>query len=241
MSIAIDEAVAARLSSLDWPALHAQLDNEGHAVTPPLLDAGQRAALIALYDAPENFRSRIVMQRHSFGRGEYQYFAYPLPPLVQALRTAFYAALAPLANAWMDRLGSATRYPVRLDDFLARCHANAQPRPTPLLLRYGTGDYNCLHQDLYGEQQFPLQVIFQLSEPAHDFGGGELVLVEQRPRLQSIPRVVALPAGAAAIIAVRERPVAGMRGWYRTQLRHGVSRVAHGQRHTLGIVLHDAA
>ncbi|MFT4047349.1 MAG: 2OG-Fe(II) oxygenase [Solimonas sp.] len=232
---------AARVTSCDWPALHRQLDREGYALTPTLLDAAQRAELISMYDESTRFRSRVIMQRHSFGRGEYQYFAYPLPPLVQALRMAFYAQLAPLANAWMEKLGSAIRYPARLDEFLARCHAQEQKRPTPLLLRYGADDYNCLHQDLYGEQQFPLQVIFQLSEPARDFGGGELVLVEQRPRLQSIPRVVPLAAGSAAIIAVRERPVAGTRGWHRTQLRHGVSRVTHGQRHTLGIVLHDAA
>ncbi|MGH8447602.1 MAG: 2OG-Fe(II) oxygenase [Solimonas sp.] len=237
MSAAIAEQVAA----LDWPALRRQMDEAGHALTPPLINAAQRAELAAMYEEPARFRSRIVMQRYSFGRGEYQYFAYPLPPLVQALRTAFYARLAPLANAWMERLGSAIRYPAQLDDFLADCHAAGQRRPTPLLLRYGAGDYNCLHQDLYGERQFPLQVVFQLSKPGIDFRGGELVLVEQRPRMQSIPRVLDLPAGAAAIIAVHHRPVAGARGWYRTQLRHGVSRIHEGQRHTLGIVLHDAA
>ncbi|WP_028081996.1 2OG-Fe(II) oxygenase [Solimonas soli] len=237
MSTSLDAAVAA----LDWPALYARLDAEGHALTPPLLDAAQRAALIAIYDEPARFRSRIVMQRHGFGRGEYQYFAYPLPPAVQALRAAFYERLAPLANAWAEKLGEAARYPPRLDAFLAGCHGAGQTRPTPLLLRYGADDYNCLHQDLYGAWRFPLQLVFQLSEPGIDFRGGELVLVEQRPRLQSIARVLDVPAGGAAIIAVHHRPVAGTRGWYRTQLRHGVSRVHAGRRHTLGLVLHDAA
>lgn len=234
-------ALAARVAALDWPALQAALDADGHALTPPLLDAGERAALAALYDEPAHFRSRIVLARYRFGRGEYQYFSYPLPPPVQALRAAFYAGLQPLAETWAQRLGVADRYPPRHEDFIAACHDAGQRRPTPLLLRYGAGDYNCLHQDLYGARWFPLQVVIQLSDPERDFAGGELLLVEQRPRQQSLGHVLRVPAGAAAILAVHERPLAGSRGWYRARLRHGVSRVHAGQRHTLGIVLHDAA
>ena len=190
--------------------------------------------------AAVRFRSRVVMARHGFGRGEYRYFAYPLPPLVAALRAAFYPRLAPLANRWNEAMGIAVRYPDEHAEFLARCHAAGQVRPTPLLLQYGAGDYNCLHQDLYGEHVFPLQVAVLLSEPGRDFTGGELVLTEQRPRMQSRPMVLALAQGQAAIFAVHHRPVAGTRGSYRVQLRHGVSRLHSGHRHTLGLIFHDA-
>ncbi|NGY06752.1 2OG-Fe(II) oxygenase [Solimonas terrae] len=233
--------IAAGIAQLDWSALHAQLDARGHAVTPVLLDEAQRRRLIALHEQDDRFRSRVVMQRHGFGRGEYRYFDYPLPPIVQALRAGFYAQLVPLAMRWAAQLGVDRSYPADLEGFLAACRAAGQCKPTPLLLRYAAGDYNCLHRDLYGEQQFPLQIIVQLNAPGEDFSGGELVLVEQRPRAQSIARVVTLPAGAAAIIAVHHRPVAGTRGWYRAQLRHGVSEIRRGQRHTLGVILHDAA
>lgn len=236
-----DATIVERIAQLDWPGLHAQLDERGFAVTPPLLDASTRGRLIGQYDDAAAFRTRVVMQRHGYGRGEYQYFSYPLPPLIEALRAAFYLQLAPLATQWTQKLGASDSYPARLDEFLAQCHTAGQTRPTPLLLRYRAGDYNCLHRDLYGACQFPLQAIVQLSEPGIDFDGGELLLVEQRPRQQSIARVVSVPAGAAAIIAVHHRPVRGVRGWYRAQLRHGVSELSRGQRHTLGIILHDAA
>ncbi|WP_246130536.1 2OG-Fe(II) oxygenase [Nitrospirillum pindoramense] len=197
-------------------------------------------SLAALYAAEAGFRSRVVMARHGFGMGEYKYWAYPLPPAVQALRTALYPRLAPLANQWARRLGEEVRYPDRHADFLAMCHEAGQARPTPLLLRYGPGDYNCLHQDLYGERVFPLQVAVLLSEPERDFTGGEFVITEQRPRQQSRAEVVPLRQGDAVVFAVHHRPVSGSRGSYRVTSRHGVSRVRSGQRHTLGIIFHDA-
>lgn len=221
-------------------ALAADLHEFGHALTGPLLDADACDRLAALYDAPEHFRSRVVMARHGFGRGEYQYFRDPLPPLVQELRERLYAALAPVANAWAARLGREPAYPARLEDYLARCHAAGQRRPTPLLLRYAAGDYNCLHQDVYGAEMFPLQVVVLLSAPGEDFTGGELVLTEQRPRRQSRVEVMPLRKGEGAAFAVRERPAAGARGYHRTQLRHGVSRVRSGRRLTLGLIFHDA-
>ena len=230
-----------RCTALSWPAVAQGLDDEGYAVIPGLLDARECAALAALYAQPGLFRSRVVMARHGFGRGEYQYFSYPLPPLVASLRQQLYAGLAELANVWHERLGLAPRFPAQHADFIAQCHAAGQVRPTPLLLQYGPGDYNCLHQDLYGEQVFPFQVVVLLSRPQSDFTGGELVLTEQRPRMQSRPMVVPLGQGDAAVIATRFRPVAGTRGHYRVNLRHGVSRVLSGQRHTAGIVFHDAA
>jgi hypothetical protein len=234
-------ALDGRIAAVEWNAVGAALDADGVAVIPGLLSAAEAKQLAAAYDEPGRFRSRVVMQRHRFGRGEYQYFAYPLPPLVQELRERMYAQLAPLANRWAERLATGTSFPPQLDAFLRRCHAAGQRRPTPLLLRYGEGDYNCLHQDLYGAHVFPLQVVMLLSEPGSDFDGGELVLVEQRPRAQSIARVIALGRGDAAIIATHDRPQQGARGWYRVNLRHGVSRVHRGRRCTAGIIFHDAA
>jgi len=219
----------------------ADLDRQGWGVLGGLLSPAECDALIASYDEPARFRSRIVMARHGFGRGEYQYFAYPLPDLVQELRTALYARLAPIANQWNAAMGIEVEYPATLDRFLARCHDAGQKRPTPLLLRYGPGDYNCLHQDVYGEHLFPLQVAILLSEPQTDFSGGEFVLTEQRPRMQSRASVVPLRGGDAVVFPVRHRPARGTRGVYRVNLRHGVSEVRDGTRHTLGIIFHDAA
>ncbi|CAD5288750.1 Proline hydroxylase [Bosea sp. 62] len=229
-----------RVAALDWPRIGSELDEHGVGLTGPLLDAGACAALRALYDEPSHFRSRIVMARHGFGRGEYQYFAHPLPDVIAALRPLIYARLAPIANRWNAALGIAQRYPDALDDFLALCHAQGQQRPTPLLLKYGAGDYNCLHQDLYGDLFFPFQMVILLSEPGKDFAGGEFTLVEQRPRMQSRPEVVPLRQGEAAIFAVQHRPVQGTRGTYRVNLRHGVSRVRSGERYTTGLIFHDA-
>ena len=225
----------------DWSAVHAALDRDGCALLPRLLDDGQCAALRGHYADSGHFRSRVIMQRHGFGRGEYQYFAEPLPALVRQLRETLYPRLAPLANDWARRLGEDLLYPDTLDEFRAQCHAAGQTRPTPLLLRYGAGDYNCLHQDLYGSLYFPLQIIVLLSEPGEDFEGGELVLVEQRPRMQSRPQVLSLRRGDAAVIATDHRPASGSRGWYRLKLRHGVSRIERGERYTLGVIFHDAA
>jgi hypothetical protein len=230
-----------RVAELDWSGLFASLDESGSAVAHGLLSSAECAALTDLYGDAGRFRSRVVMARHGFGRGEYQYFAAPLPDLVQDLREALYAALAPIANRWNERMGIAVRYPDELAAFLARCHAAGQRRPTPLLLQYGPGDYNCLHQDLYGEHVFPLQVAILLSEPGRDFAGGEFVLTEQRPRMQSRADVVDLRQGSAAVFAVHERPMRGARGDYRVKLRHGVSTVRSGRRRTLGIIFHDAA
>ena len=225
---------------MDTEMLHRDLDAQGWSVLPGLIAPDQCADLSAQYDSHALFRSHVVMARHGFGRGEYRYFAYPLPPLVQAFRESLYPLLAPLANRWHTRMGLETRFPDSHAAFLARCHAAGQPRPTPLLLRYGPGDYNCLHQDLYGPHVFPLQVAVLLSEPGADFAGGEFVLTEQRPRMQSRVEVVPLKKGDAVIFAVNDRPVAGTRGDYRVKMRHGVSRILAGQRHTLGIIFHDA-
>jgi uncharacterized protein len=225
----------------DWPDRLAGLDERGHAVLPGLLDAVECCELSALYDDDAAFRSRIVMARHNFGRGEYKYLRYPLPPPVAALRQALYPRLAPLANCWHERLRLAPRFPPSLDAYLARCHAAGQQRPTPLILKYEAGDYNCLHQDLYGELVFPLQATVLLSAPEHDFTGGEFLLVEQRPRLQSRGEVVPLAQGDAVVFAVNHRPVASARGFYRATMRHGVSRLRSGRRFTLGIIFHDAA
>ena len=233
--------VPARLAALDWPGIEGQLDQSGAATTGPLLTPAECASLSALYDENSAFRSHIIMARHGFGRGEYKYFAAPLPDLVAALRTALYPRLAPIANRWHAAMGLDDRLPLEHAAFLARCHAAGQTRPTPLLLKYGAGDYNCLHQDLYGENVFPLQVAFLLSQPGADFQGGEFVMTEQRPRMQSRAQVVSLTQGEAVIFATRQRPVAGTRGTYRVNLRHGVSRLRTGQRFTLGIIFHDAA
>jgi uncharacterized protein len=229
------------LDGASWDVVEAQLDAEGCALLGRLLDRDECAALADSYAHEGLFRSRVVMARHGFGRGEYQYFAYPLPPRVAALRTALYARLAPVANRWSAALGSDVVYPATHAEFLARCPAAGQVRPTPLLLQYGADDYNCLHQDLYGEHVFPLQVAILLSRPGVDFTGGELVLTEQRPRMQSRPLVVDLEQGDAVVFAVRHRPVQGTRRPYRVTMRHGVSRVRTGRRHTLGIIFHDAS
>lgn len=232
--------VAGRIAAVDWPAIARELDAQGNAVIPRLLPAADCRALAELYSAGDVFRSRVVMARHGFGRGEYKYFAYPLPPLVAELRRGFYPHLVPIANRWNEAMGIETRYPDEHEAFLARCHEAAQVRPTPLLLEYSEGDYNCLHQDLYGEHVFPLQVAILLSEPGRDFTGGEFVMTEQRPRMQSRPMVLPLEQGDAVVFAVHHRPVQGTRGSYRVRLRHGVSRLRSGRRHTLGIIFHDA-
>jgi hypothetical protein len=225
----------------DWAARTADLDARGWAMLPGLLDPATCAAISAGYDEPQHFRSQVVMARHGFGRGEYRYYRYPLPDPIADLRTALYPSLVAVANRWHERLGIATRFPAGHAEFLARCHDAGQARPTPLLLRYGPGDYNCLHQDLYGEHVFPLQVAVLLSRPGEDFAGGEFVLTEQRPRMQSRVEVVPLSQGDAVVFAVNHRPVAGSRGDYRVAMRHGVSTVRSGRRHTLGIIFHDAA
>ena len=229
-----------RVRSLEWPQIAADLDAFGAATTGPLLATEECADLAALYDADAPFRSRIVMARHGFGRGEYKYFTYPLPAALAELRPALYGPLAEIANRWNAAMGVAAHFPEEHAEFLARCHVAGQTRPTPLLLRYGPGDYNCLHQDLYGEHVFPLQVAILLSEPGVDFTGGEFVLTEQRPRMQSRAEVVSLRQGEGVIFPVHHRPVEGSRGIYRVTMRHGVSRLRSGQRHTLGIIFHDA-
>jgi hypothetical protein len=226
---------------IDWEKVGAALDERGSAVVEGLLSPAQCRSLAAIYDDEAAFRSRVVMARHGFGRGEYKYFAYPLPELVAELRASVYPPLAAIANRWSAALGSKVRFPAEHQAFLRRCHAAGQRRPTPLLLRYEPGDYNCLHQDLYGEHVFPLQLTILLSEPGRDFTGGEFVMTEQRPRMQSRAEVVPLAQGDAVVFAVNERPVHGTRGVYRVKLRHGVSRVRSGLRHTAGIIFHDAA
>lgn len=227
--------------ALDFPAIAADLDRQGWALTGPLLTPRTCLALQALYAEPDRFRSRVVMDRHGFGEGEYQYFAEPLPDPLPALRRRLYAGLAPVANGWNARFGRPADFPADLDAFTARCHAAGQSRPTSLLLKYGPGDYNRLHQDLYGDLVFPLQTAVLLSAPGADFDGGELVLVEQKPRSQSQAHVVPLRQGHGVVFAVRERPAAGVRGDYRVQMRHGVSRIRSGRRMTLGLIFHDAA
>jgi hypothetical protein len=229
-----------RIDALDWTALEGELGSFGCAVAPKLLSAGACRGLAAMYTDDDRFRSRIVMARHGYGRGEYKYFADPLPDLIVALRRDLYPRLAPIADRWNAAMGLPVRYPAEHDAFRERCHRAGQTRPTPLLLRYGPGDYNCLHQDVYGEHLFPLQVAILLSEPGRDFAGGEFVLTEQRPRMQSRAEVVNLTQGDGVIFAVRERPVQGARGPYRVNLRHGVSRVRSGSRTTLGVIFHDA-
>jgi uncharacterized protein len=226
---------------VDWAAVASRLDARGCAVLPALLSATDCQALAGLYGDDSRFRSRVIMSRHGFGQGEYRYFSYPLPPLVAMLRTSLYPHLAPIANEWSRRLGEDRRYPASLEAFLKSCHAAGQMKPTPLLLQYGPEDYNCLHQDLYGEWVFPLQLTVLLSQPGRDFTGGEFVLTEQRPRMQSRAEVVPLGQGDAVVFAVHHRPVRGTRGDYRVNLRHGVSRVRSGRRHTLGVIFHDAS
>ena len=232
--------IAARVDTADWTQATGDLDAQGCAVLKGLLSPDECRQLVSLYPDDSNFRSRVVMGRHGFGRGEYKYFSYPLPALIAGLRPALYAKLRDVANRWNEAMGIDIRYPENHDTFLKRCHAAGQTRPTPLLLQYGAGDYNCLHQDLYGEHVFPLQVAILLSEPGRDFSGGEFVLTEQRPRMQSRPEVVPLAQGDAVAFAVHVRPVQGTRGFYRVNLRHGVSRIRSGHRHTVGVIFHDA-
>jgi len=233
--------VAARVERIGAVALESDLEGQGWSVLRDLLTSRECDTVASLYETGAGFRSRVVMARHGFGQGEYRYFSYPLPPLVQGLRAALYPLLAPLANRWHERMGMDTRFPEEHAEFLARCAAAGQSRPTPLLLQYGPGDYNCLHQDLYGEHVFPLQVAVLLSQPAKDFTGGEFILTEQRPRMQTRAAVVPLTKGDAVVFAVNSRPVRGTRGDYRVKMRHGVSQIVEGHRHTLGIILHDAS
>ncbi len=228
------------VAALDVVDLGAQLDTFGWARIPKLITAAECGAIASLYPDDRQFRSHIIMARHGFGRGEYKYFAYPLPQTIATLRATFYPPLAEIANRWNTSIGVAARFPCDHADFIARCHDAGQTRPTPLLLQYGEGDFNALHQDVYGEQLFPLQMAILLSQPGRDFEGGEFVLVEQRPRMQSRAEVVPLECGDAVVFAVRERPVRGTRGTYRVNMRHGVSRVRSGRRHTLGVIFHDA-
>ena len=232
--------IAARVDAIDWAQATAELDAQGCAVLKGLLTPDECVALAAMYSDDAHFRSRVVMGRHGFGRGEYKYFAYPLPDLIAELRPVLYARLAGVANRWNEAMGIDISYPASHAAFLKRCHDAGQTRPTPLLLQYEAGDYNCLHQDLYGEHVFPLQVAILLSEPGRDFAGGEFVLTEQRPRMQSRAEVVPLTQGDAVAFAVHHRPVQGTRGTYRVNLRHGVSRVRSGHRHTVGVIFHDA-
>ncbi len=231
---------ARRIVAYDWEVVERELNAHGWAVLEGLLDEVESVEMARCYDFEDGFRSRVVMQRHGYGRGEYRYFSYPLPDIVGDLRKGLYGPLSGIANRWQQALGRPDAYPAVHEEFLATCRAAGQLRPTPLLLRYDAGDYNCLHQDLYGEQVFPLQVAVLLSQPGVDFSGGEFVLTEQRPRMQSRPHVVPLCRGDAVVFAVRERPVQGARGIYRTMMRHGVSELRGGRRHTLGIIFHDA-
>ena len=239
-SIASPATVDERIEQLDWPRISQDLDAQGSAVLEHMLSPEECRELSALYPNDGLFRSRVVMGRHGFGRGEYKYFSYPLPDLVAGLRASIYPRLVPIANRWNADMGIDIRYPENHEDFLDRCRRAGQSKPTPLLLQYGADDYNCLHQDLYGEHVFPLQVAFLLSEPGKEFEGGEFVMTEQRPRMQSRPIVVPLRQGDGVVFAVHNRPVQGTRGVYRVNLRHGVSRVRSGRRHTVGIIFHDA-
>jgi uncharacterized protein len=239
-AITAAEDMAARVKALEWEQVSKDLDAQGCATIEGLLTPAECGTLAGLYAVDGLFRSRVVMSRHGFGRGEYKYFSYPLPDIVAGLRTSIYPYLVPIANRWNAAMGFDVRYPAKHAEFLARCHNAGQRLPTPLLLQYAAGDYNCLHQDLYGEHVFPFQVTVLLSEPGRDFTGGEFVLTEQRPRMQSRPEVVPLRQGDAVVFAVHHRPVQGARGVYRVNLRHGVSRLRSGHRHTVGIIFHDA-
>ena len=233
--------VEQRLDAVDWPRVSADLDAQGWAIMPKLLSHAEADTLAGLYKQDEGFRSRVVMARHGFGRGEYKYFSYPLPDLIQSLRTSAYPHLAPIANRWHERMGKPVRFPDDHASFLERCHQAGQRRPTPLLLEYGPDDYNCLHRDLYGEHVFPLQIAILLDEPGEDFLGGEFVMTEQRPRMQTRAMVLPLRKGDAAVFAVNSRPVKGVRGDYQVKLSHGVSKLHSGRRHTVGVIFHDAS
>ena len=237
---AIGTSIDSRVQAYDWTHIATHLDAHGWAMLEGILAPEECRAIAELYEGGGRFRSTVVMARHGFGRGEYKYFAYPLPEIIADLRTSLYPRLAPIADRWNEAMGIDVRYPAEHAEFIARCHAAGQTRPTPLLLRYGEGDFNALHQDLYGEHVFPFQVVFLLSRPGEDFTGGEFVLTEQRPRMQSRVEVVPLRQGDAAIFAVHHRPVQGTRGVYRVNLRHGVSRLRSGHRYTTGVIFHDA-
>lgn len=233
-------SMQARVDAVDWTAVHADLDAQGWAIVPALLTHEEADSIAGLYRQEQGFRSQVVMARHGFGRGEYKYFSYPLPKLIQALRTAAYPHLAPIANEWHGRMGKDVRFPGDLAAFLERCHQAGQVRPTPLLLEYAAGDYNCLHRDLYGEHVFPMQIAILLDQPGEDFMGGEFVMTEQRPRMQTRAMVLPLRKGDAAVFAVNSRPMKGTRGDYQVKLSHGVSKVHSGRRHTVGVIFHDA-
>jgi len=234
------KSISERVRSIGWERVSQEVDAEGNAIIHGFLSADECRAIAGLYLKTGIFRSHIVMARHGFGRGEYKYFSYPLPRLIADLRTTVYPHLVPIANRWNQSMGIDVRYPEKHADFIDRCHHAGQVRPTPLLFRYEVDDYNCLHQDLYGEHVFPLQLAILLSEPGKDFTGGEFVMTEQRPRMQSRPIVVPLRQGDGVVFAVRNRPVQGNRGVYRVNLRHGISRIRSGHRHTVGIIFHDA-
>ncbi len=236
----VDSTIAARLSALDWDAIERSLWARGFAKTPPVLTADECEGLVALYGDDARFRSRVDMARHRFGEGDYKYLAHPLPPVVASLRADAYPRLASLANTWEETLGSPARYPPDLAGLLDVCREHGQARPTPLLLHYEAGGYNCLHQDLYGEIAFPLQITAFLSRRGADYEGGDFLLVEQRPRAQSRGEAIATEQGEMVIFATRHRPARGARGWYRTTMRHGVSTITRGTRYTLGIIFHDA-
>ena len=239
-AIAPSGSIEARVAAIDWNEVAKNLNAEGHAIIKGLLPADECEDVAGLYRRDELFRSRVVMERVRFGRGEYKYFNYPLPGIVASLRTLTYPRLVPIANHWNELLGSGARYPAQHADYIERCRRDGQHKPTPLLLQYEAGDYNCLHQDLYGEHVFPLQLAVLLAAPERDFTGGEFVLTEQRPRMQSRPIVVPLRQGDAVVFAVHHRPVQGAKNVYRVNLRHGVSRIRSGHRQTLGIIFHDA-
>ena len=236
-----EPAIQARVDAVDWARIHAELDAQGWSVVPDLLTHAEADSIADLYDQDKVFRSQVIMARHGFGRGQYKYFSYPLPPLIHALRTATYPHLVPIANRWHERIGNAVSFPRDHAAYLERCHRAGQTRPTPLLLEYGPEDYNCLHRDLYGEHVFPVQIAILLDQPGRDFEGGEFVMTEQRPRMQSRAMVLPLRKGDAAVFAVNTRPVKGARGDYQVKLNHGVSKLHSGKRHTVGVIFHDAA
>jgi uncharacterized protein len=234
------EAIQLRVDSIDWKKVRTDLDTQGWTVVPKLLTLGEAEFVAGLYPREHGFRSHVIMARHGFGRGEYKYFSYPLPPLIQTLRTATYPHLAPIANQWHERMRMEERFPPTHAAFLDRCHKAGQVRPTPLLLQYAAEDYNCLHRDLYGDHVFPIQIAILLDQPGEDFDGGEFVMTEQRPRMQSRAMVLPLGKGDAAIFAVNSRPMKGTRGDYQVRLNHGVSKLYSGKRHTVGVIFHDA-
>jgi hypothetical protein len=238
---ACSNAIEVRVDGVDWKKVHADLDAQGWAVVPKLLTHEEADVIASLYPQEQGFRSHVIMARHGFGRGEYKYFSYPLPPLIQSLRTAAYPHLAPIANRWYERMGKDLRFPSDHISFLDRCHQAGQTRPTPLLLKYAPEDYNCLHRDLYGDNVFPIQIAILLDQPGEDFEGGEFVMTEQRPRMQTRAMVLPLKKGDAAIFAVESRPMKGVRGHYQVRLNHGVSKLYAGKRHTVGVIFHDAA